>query len=139
MTGLPNSRHANRHPLIRQVDRPCVRLRAATTKAKRADELLLHRHVANALAEAKPPFTKPTDRVFGTKPIRRNVKRDLERSEFAFEAEKGGMVDRRVLRTTFISWLGISGIKPGAQMSMARHSAQGVTLNPYQDSCRFDV
>ncbi len=59
-------------------DRPCVRLRAETTKSKRADELPLHPDLVEALAEAKPPFAQPTDQVFKTTPILRTFKRDLE-------------------------------------------------------------
>jgi len=55
-------------------DRPCIRLRAETTKSKRADELPLHTDLAEALRDAKPPFAKPTDRVFKTTPILRTLK-----------------------------------------------------------------
>ena len=37
-------------------DRPAIRLRAGTTKAKRADELPLHRDLADMLCEARPPL-----------------------------------------------------------------------------------
>lgn len=54
--------------LVLDSERPCVRLRAATTKAKRADELPLHPDLAAELLEARPPSAKPTDRVFETIP-----------------------------------------------------------------------
>ena len=43
---------------------PTIRKRAATSKAKRAKVSPLHPIVADALAKAKPPGAKPTDRVF---------------------------------------------------------------------------
>ncbi len=134
-------------------DRPCVRLRAETTKTKRADELPLHPDLAKALAKAKAPFAKPTDRVFKTAPRlrtfkggwyrrrgeRRYLTGDLDRAGIPFEDDRGRTVDLHALRTTFISWLGFYGVDPRAQIMLARHAPQGVTLRNYQDFGVFDL
>ena len=57
-----------------EAGRPCIQLRAAATKAKRADELPLHPDLVEALAAAKPPFAQPEDRVFKTAPGLRTFK-----------------------------------------------------------------
>ena len=132
-----------------EVDRPCIRLRAATTKAKRADELPLHSDLAEALQEAKPPFAQPTDRVFETIPSlatfkgrsysrkRKSVKRqcyrrgDLDRAGIVSEDDQGRTLDLHALRKTFVSWLGLYGVDPRAQISLARHAPQGITMRLY--------
>ncbi len=119
--------------------RPAIQPRAATTKAKRGDVLPLHPDLANALAEARPAFTEPTDRVFKIVPTLRTFKRDLERAGVPFEDERGRTVDRHAMRTTFISWLGVFGADPHAQVILARHAPQGVTLRNYQDFGLFDL
>ncbi len=120
-------------------DRPCIRLRASTTKAKRADEMPLHADLAAMLRDAKPPFAKPMDRVLRTVPRLTTFKRDLERAEIAFEDDQGRTVDRHALRTTFISWLGQYGVDPRAQIRLARHAPRGITLRSYQDFSVFHL
>lgn len=134
-------------------DRPCITLRAETTKSKRADELSLHPDLAEALIESKPPFAQPTDQVFKTAPglrtfrggwYNRDGKRkyqqgDLDRAGITFEDDRGRTIDRHALRTTFISWLGQYGVDPRAQVMLARHAPQGVTLRNYQDFGVFDL
>ncbi len=43
------------------------------------------------------------------------------------------------LRTTYITWLGIHGVDARAQIVLARHAPQGVTLKHYQDFSLFDL
>ncbi|MCH7704204.1 MAG: hypothetical protein IIB61_03755 [Planctomycetes bacterium] len=43
------------------------------------------------------------------------------------------------MRTTFVSWLGLYGVDPRAQVVLARHAPQGVTLKHYQDFSVFDL
>ena len=92
-----------------------------------------------ALREFKPPFAQPTDRVFETVPTLRTFKRDLERAGIPFQDDRGRTVDRHALRTTFISWLGLCGVDPRAQIILARHAPQGVTLRHYQDFSILDL
>ncbi len=120
-------------------DRPAIRLRAAATKSKRADELPLHPDLATALRDAKPPFAKLTDRVFKSAPTLRTFKLGLQRARIPFADTQGRTVDRHALRTTFISWLGLYGVDPRAQIVLARHAPQGVTLKHYQDFTVFDL
>ena len=136
-------------------DRPCMKLRAEATKARRADELPLHPDLAGALIEAKPPLATPTDRVFKSTPTLRTFKGgwgnkrkdgkrywhqgDLGRAGIPFKDDRGRTVDRHSLRTTHISWLGLHGVNPRAQIVLARHAPQGVTLKHYQDFTILDL
>ena len=132
-------------------DRPCIHLRAATTKAKRADAIPLHRDLATLLRSAKPAFALPTDRVVKVIPNRRTFKGfhdlkrkqrytgDIERAGIPFADDKGRTIDRHALRTTFVSWLGLYGVDPRAQVALARHAPTGITLRHYQDFSLFDL
>jgi len=118
-------------------DRPCIRLRAATTKSKRADVVPLHPDLADALAKAHPGST--TAKVFRNAPRLRTLKSDLERAGIEFRDPRGRTVDRHALRTTFITWLGLFGVDPRAQIRLARHAPTGITLKHYQDFDGFDL
>ncbi len=138
-------------------ERPCIRLRAATTKAKRADEIPLYPDLAAALRDAKPAFAQPTDRVFKTVPnlatfkggsywrkLKKGKKRchrkgDLDRAGIPPTDDKGRTLDLHALKTTFVSWLGLYGVDPRAQTILARHAPQGVTMKHYQDFAVFDL
>src|SRR3990172_1745048 len=54
-------------------------------------------------------------------------------------ADRGRTIDRPALRTTFVSWLGMYGVDPRAQIVLARHAPTGVTLRHYQDFTLFDL
>jgi len=121
--------------------RPSVRVRADVkgNKSKRADELPLHPDLAEAMRQAKPPFAKPTDRVFKTTPILRTLKRDLDRAAIPFADENGRTVDRHAFKTTFVSWLAANGVSETAMSRLAQHSPKGVTERHYQDFGVFDL
>ncbi len=144
--------------LVLDSERPCVRLRAVTTKARRGDELPLHPDLVAGLQEARSPSAEPTDRVFETIPSlatfkggwymhkgsngakeRRYRIGDLDRAQIFAEDAQGRSLDLHALRTSFISWLGVYGVDPRAQIMLARHSPHGVTLRNYQDFGLFDL
>jgi len=134
-------------------DRACVRLRAVATKTKRADVIPLHPDLTKLLRAARPKLAGPTDLVFnstptlrtlvggvyGPKEARRIVAGDLQRAGIPVADEQGRSIDRHALRTTYISWLGVSGVDPRAQIALARHAPTGVTLRHYQDFQLFDL
>ena len=120
-------------------DRPVIRLRAEATKAKRADELPIHTSLRKALQRALRDGCVPLDPVFRSTPILRTWKRDLERAGIDFEDDRGRTVDRHAARTTFISWLGLCGVDPRAQIKLARHAPTGVTFKHYQDFGVFET
>ncbi len=129
-------------------DRPFVQLPLRETKRRRTrlsqrtmtdTELPLHPDVAAVLAAMKPPDAAPGERVFKSIPKLDTFKRDLERAGIPLADELGRTLDRHALRTTFVSWLGRYGVDPRAQIMLARHTPQGVTLRNYQDFRLFDL
>ena len=137
-------------------DRPCIRLRAETTKSRRADELPLHASLAAMLRKARPSFAEPIDRVFTAVPTYRTLvggkygtsTRDgrdlvqigaLERAGIAFADAQGRSVDRHSLRTTFGTWLAIYGVTPDARRILMRHAATTVTDRHYLDVTLLDM
>ncbi len=125
--------------LILDGDRPALLLRAETTKSRMSDDLPLHPSLALALTEAKPAFAKPNDAVFDTTPTLETFKAHLELADIPFEDGRGRTVDRHALRTTFISWLGLSAVDPRAQIVLARHAPKGVTFKSYMDFSLIDL
>ena len=80
-------------------DRPCIRLRAETTKAGRADELPLHPSLRDLLRDMRDGSTGA---VFKTTPVLRSFKLDLQAAGIPFADAQGRTVDRHALRTTFL-------------------------------------
>jgi len=119
--------------------RPHIRLRAATTKSKRADELPIYPDLVPELERVRPHRSRPKDTVFGSTPTLRTFHADLTRASIKITDDRDRTVDRHTLRTTFITWLGQYGVDPRAQIALARHSPQGVTLRNYQDFTCLDL
>jgi integrase len=119
-------------------DRPGIRLRAATTKAGRGDDLPLHLELARKLVEVKPPFARPGDRVFKSVPIRRTFLRDCERAGVPIRDERGRTIDRHALRTTFVTWLLKGNVNARTAQSLARHSSIELTTRNYTDPRLLD-
>ena len=51
---------------------------------------------------------------------------------------EGRVVDFHALRTTFISWLGMTGVHPRMAQALARHASIETTLGTYTDLRLFD-
>ena len=120
-------------------ERLYIKLRAKTTKAKRADEIDLNKEFAAELAAAKPPSASTVESVFGGTPTLRTFKRDLKRAGIPFSDDCGRTVDRHALRTTFVSWLGQRGVDPRVAQLLARHSDIRLTTKTYQDPRLLDA
>ena len=51
---------------------------------------------------------------------------------------EGRVVDFHALRTTFIFWLGMTGVHPRMAQALARHASIETTLGTYTDLRLFD-
>lgn len=125
-------------------DRPCLKLRAEVTKAKRADALPLHPGLRDVLAVMREvvPFALATDRVFDSTPTLRTFKADLDRAGITWrkdDHDDKASIDRHALRTTFVSWLEAAGVTGSAKRILARHAAVGVTERHYTDARLLDL
>ncbi len=120
--------------------RPFIHLRARTTKARRADTIALRVDLAAKLQTVRPPFARPTDRVFKTVVRKSTFYRDCKRAgiDCAPDAQ-GRTVDRHALRTTFISWLSQANVSPRTAQQLARHSKLELTMGAYTDPQVLDT
>ncbi len=118
---------------------PYIQLRAEATKSRRADTVDLHAALARELAAARPPFARPTDRVFKTTPTLKTFKADLKRAGIPLADDEKRTVDRHALRTTFVSWLGQAGVDVRIARRLARHKPRDLTTGTYQDPILLDT
>ncbi len=119
---------------------PCIRLRAETTKAGRADVIPVKRTLADALRKARPEGWTAGGRVFATTPTLDTFTNDCRRAGFEPKPEsKGaGLVDRHSLRKTFITWLSVAGVAPRTAQKLARHTDIKLTMRVYTDDRLLD-
>ncbi|NOT01459.1 MAG: tyrosine-type recombinase/integrase [Phycisphaerales bacterium] len=126
--------------LVLDDPRPRIELRASTTKARRADFVPLKRSLAIKLGNAKPSLAAATDRVFRTAPTRATFRRDCTRAGISYEADdRGRTLDRRALRTSFVTWLSMSGVDPRTAQQLARHTDIELTMRVYTDPRLIDT
>jgi len=118
---------------------PSILLRAATTKARRSDELPIPTSLADALCQARPPDAAPTDRVFRAIPKLETFWRDLKRAGIPRTDDRGRSLDRHSLRLSFVTWLAAeAGADPRTAMKLARHTDIRLTTAVYTDPRLLD-
>ena len=109
-----------------------ITLRAATTKAKRADRIVLHPQIADTLRAFKPKAAKPTDRVLRTVPGMKVLKADLKLAGIEFENEIG-RVDLHSMRKTINTLLACYGVSQRVAQKHMRHKDPRLTAGVYTD------
>ncbi|MCX5684322.1 MAG: tyrosine-type recombinase/integrase [Planctomycetota bacterium] len=112
---------------------PHIRLRAAATKARRADVVALREDLAEELRAAMPKDAQPTDTVFSSVPPMETFLLDLERARIPHEDGEGRVVDFHSLRYTCGTWLAQAGTAPRVAMEVMRHTDMKLTMNLYTD------
>ncbi len=116
---------------------PYIALRAATTKAKRADSLPLRADLAKALQEARGD-AGDGDRVFARIPTMEEHRGILAAAGIEFETE-AGRADFHALRHTFGTMLSKAGVAPRVAMELMRHTDLRLTMKVYTDPRVFDL
>ncbi len=116
----------------------CLRLRAETTKGKRADVLPLRQDVAKLLLDCRGDAGE-NGRVCPTLPSMESHKRYLKRAGIAYCDGDGRRVDFHALRHTFGTMLAKAGIPPRLAMALMRHTDMALTMNVYTDPRVFDL
>ena len=112
---------------------PHIQLRAATTKAKRADVLSLHPQLVQALREARPATAMATDRVVRTVPDMKSFRADLKMAGIDPGDDERGFVDLHCLRKTLSTMMASAGMSQRARQSHMRHTDPRLTENTYMD------
>lgn len=117
-------------------EKPCVTLRASTTKNRKGKVLRLHPVAASALAKIRDrqPRTEPTDCVFeGLIPSPAELRKDLLEAGIPFDLAR--RVDFHSLRHTADTMVvSIPGIAPRTAMEIMRHGSMELTMNRYTDA-----
>ena len=119
--------------------RPHIVLRAATTKAKRADTVPLREDVARELRAARPVGASPMDRVFEDVPRMRAMWKDFQNAGIPEKDELGKIYCFHSLRVTFGTWLAQAGTAPRVHMELLRHTDIKLTMRYYTDPRLLDT
>ncbi|SUS07604.1 putative Site-specific recombinase XerD [uncultured Defluviicoccus sp.] len=104
-------------------DKPHMKIRAETTKAKRGAVIPLIPPLAAALRAAKPSKPHFSGRVFPRGiPSVTTLTKDLQACGIAYEDARGHRVDFHALRHTFASLLASAEVPELVRMKLARHT-----------------
>jgi len=118
---------------------PHIVLRAAATKARRADTVPLREDVARELRAAKPADAVPTDNVFGDVPRMRAMKKDFAAAGIPEMDAYDKVYCFHGLRVTFGTWLAQAGTAPRVHMELMRHTDLKLTMRYYTDPRLLDT
>lgn len=118
---------------------PCIALRAATTKARRADTIPLRPDVADELRAARPADALATGPVFPTVPRMPRFLKDLEAAGIAPTDDRGRHVDFHGLRVSYGTMLAAAGVVPRVAMELMRHTDLRLTMGVYTDPRLLDT
>ena len=119
--------------------RPHIVLRAAATKARRADTVPLREDVARELRAAKPADAVPTDNVFEDVPRMRAMKKDFVAAGIPEMDAYAKVYCFHSLRVTFGTWLAQAGTAPRVHMELLRHTDMKLTMRFYTDPRLLDT
>lgn len=112
---------------------PRICLRAAATKAKRADTLALHPQLARELREYRPDDYHPDHLVVAGVPDMNVMRRDLAMAGIDPGDRKTGYVDFHSLRMTLSTMMAVYGMTQRSRQAQMRHSDPRLTEITYMD------
>lgn len=115
-----------------------LQLRAAATKSKRADAVVLHPQVAEALRRWRVDDFRATDRVLVQVPTMKVLKADLKLAGIPFETETG-RVDLHSMRKSVATYLATHGVTPRVAQAHMRHKDPRLTAGTYTDETVLPV
>jgi integrase len=112
---------------------PHVRVPAAVAKSRKEQTVPLRSDLV-ALLRRRFTGCKSTDGIFEIpKALIRRFNADCRRAGIPKRDEEGRTVDVHSLRTTFGTYLAMSGVAPRTAMELMRHSEIGLTMKVYTD------
>ncbi len=120
--------------------RPVLRVRASTTKNKKAAVIPLRDDLVVELRAIRPASMGPDRRVFHRRiPRMPEFRADLKRAKIAGTDEQGRRVDFHALRHTLGTNLSRYGVAPRSAMEIMRHSDMRLTQRAYTDVSRLPL
>jgi integrase len=112
---------------------PHVRVSAAIAKSRKQQTVPLRSDLA-AMMRRRFTGCNPGDRIFEIpKALIRRFNADCRRAGIQKRDTEGRTVDIHSLRTTFGTYLALSGVTPRVAMELMRHSQIGLTMKVYTD------
>jgi hypothetical protein len=112
---------------------PVLRLRAETTKAKRADSLVIHPQLADELRALRPDNVKPNTPVLASVPGTKAWKNDLRAAGVDYGNESIGYADLHAQRKTLSTMMAAAGMSQRVRQAHMRHTDPRLTENTYMD------
>jgi integrase len=115
------------------VEVPAIRLRAETTKARRADALVLHPQVVDALQEWREASGRRKGRVVSTVPDMKTMKADLKLAGIEYGDAEIGFVDLHAQRMALGTHMAVNGVSQRVRQAHMRHKDPRLTEITYMD------
>lgn len=112
---------------------PCIRLRAATTKSRRADMLVLHPQIVVELRQAKEVCKSSQKTVVSKMPGMNTLRADLKLAGIDPGDNQVGFVDFHSLRMTLSTMMATAGMSQRSRQSHMRHTDPRLTETTYMD------
>jgi integrase len=117
---------------------PFLKLRAAATKARRADTLSLRSDLAEEL-QMQRGDAEDGDPVFASVPTIAEHKAYLAAAGIPYKDSEGRSADFHALRHTFGTSLSAAGVAPRVAMELMRHTDMRLTMGVYTDPRLFNL
>lgn len=118
-----------------------IRVPAKSAKSRRDQTVALPEQLMRDVCDARPLDAADTDTVVprGAFPNSATFLRDLEAGGIAREDPQGRVIDFHALRTTYVSWLALTGAHPKTAQTLARHASVETTMQRYTDLSLIDM
>lgn len=110
-----------------------IRLRARTTKAKRADSVPLHAQLDAELRAFRPDDAEASQAVVCTVPSMKAFRADLKLAGIEDVDAEGHCADLNSVGRTFIAAMAAHGVNQRAAQAIARHTDPRLTASAYTD------
>jgi len=122
-------------------ERGLIRVPAKSAKSRRDQTVALPERLAKELRSATPVSVAETDTVVpkGAFPNSVTFRRDVEAAGIEREDVEGRVIDLHALRTTFVTWLAMTGAHPKTAQTLARHASIETTMERYTDLALIDM
>jgi integrase len=141
LTGLRRSELARLQwgDLQLEAVQPFIQLRAAATKAKRADTVAVNPELRQALLADRPDAVTTDARVFPVVPKYETFKRDVvKRAKIPWRDDQNRLASFHALRKTFGTYLALANVPLREMMEMMRVTEARLVTSIYTDASLFN-
>ncbi len=118
---------------------PRIRLRAETTKSRRADVQVIHPQLEESLRQLLPKTVRRGQSVVSTVPDMKTIRADLRMADIEPGSRELGYVDLHSLRMSLSTAMAAGGLSPRVRQAHMRHTDPRLTNNTYVDEALLPV